>query len=161
MVQKVEIFTDGSVYPNPKGVGGWAYYAYAGDKVFKNKGGANFTTNNRMELQAVIESLQDTQILFGNDCTTIIYSDSKYVVNGFNNWMHYWQRKGITERANMDQWKELMHLGSIIRSKAVWIRGHSKNYYNDLVDDMANQARHEFTEAEIERMWQQEHNIKI
>lgn len=136
-----EIYTDGACSGNP-GPGGWAWADTEGGR---NAGGARDTTNQRMELQAVLEAVRS------NSGQLTIYSDSTYVVNCFNDqWYEGWlkrdwknsQKKPV---ANRDLWEPLVEL-YLKRSDEltfIWVKGHSGNKMNDLVDAMAVSARDE------------------
>jgi ribonuclease HI len=126
------IYTDGSCIPNP-GKGGWAFVILQCDLPgYKNiewhvSGGEQNTTNNRMELKAVIEALEFTN----NVKKYTIYSDSMYVINC---------AKGVYERKkNKDLWciYEKFSKNKII--EWIWVKGHSKNKYNEIVDNLAKQ----------------------
>lgn len=157
----IYVYTDGSAYPNPDGVGGWAFYGLFYNQTFSASGGDNFTTNNRMELKAVIEALEYIKNFYGVNHKIVVYSDSKYVVHGFNAWMHYWRKNGIRNRKNLDQWDKLLMLERIMDIKAGWVKGHSGNYYNDIVDEMANEVRIEFEKEELERMWAEQQQKEL
>lgn len=146
---KNEIYTDGSIWPNPGGVGGWAFV-----KVCKNEkceeihevvsGGEDQTTNNRMELRAIIEAIRM------ND-NVVIYSDSQYCINSINLWMKRWVKEGQSDRANNDMFCEISDLlvGKNIEFK--WVRGHNGNKYNEIADKAAGEARAILEEELIEK----------
>jgi ribonuclease HI len=121
------IYTDGSCMPNP-GKGGWAFIILPHDKCkheWHISGGENKTTNNRMELTAVIEALQFTP----NKVKYKIYSDSMYVINC---------AKGIWARKkNTDLWKNYEKISSGKNIEWVWVRGHNGDKYNEIVDFLA------------------------
>jgi len=118
------IYTDGSCFPNP-GNGGWGFIALLEKVEISINGGAENTTNNIMELMAVIEALK----MFKQQKDFVIYSDSKYVINCA---IGKWQRKKNTEL-----WKEydIVSRGKKIDFK--WVKGHDGNMYNELVDKLA------------------------
>jgi ribonuclease HI len=123
----IEIFTDGSCLKNPGGSGGWAFCFIENDKtVFSLYGGEKSTTNNRMELKAVIESLKFIENINEN---YKINSDSQVTINCA---IGKWKRK-----ANLDLWEEF---DCVIKNKKVafnWVKAHNGNKYNELVDKLA------------------------
>lgn len=141
----VDIYTDGACSGNP-GPGGWAWAATDGRRA---KGGDETTTNQRMELQAVLEALKAV------DGPVMIHSDSTYVVNCFNDrWYEGWLKRGWknTQRkpvANRDLWEPLidLYLDRQHEIEFVWVKGHSGDPMNDLVDAMAVQESTRLKEA--------------
>lgn len=142
-----KIFTDGSCIGNP-GKGGWAYWieAQLDDGTVKHAqkvGSCSYSTNNRMELQAVIQALNclSRNNLIGD---VVIYCDSTYVTNGYNqSWIINWRKSGFNN-INGDLWQKLdklVHEQESVSFK--WVRGHSGNELNEKVDAMANQAARE------------------
>lgn len=135
---KVTIYTDGACSGNP-GPGGWGAILMAGGKSREMSGGESHTTNNRMELMAVIKSLA----LLTRPCEVEIYSDSAYVVNAFNqNWIVNWQRNGWknsakAEVANKDLWTELLRLTAVHKVTFVKVKGHADNEFNNRCDELA------------------------
>lgn len=131
----VEVYTDGACAGNP-GPGGWAW-AVAPDGVRHGSGGAARTTNQRMEVQAVLEALRAV------DGDVVIVSDSTYVVHCFRDrWYEKWQRNGWKNSkkepvANVDLWVPLIELVVERRPQFRWVKGHSGNPMNDLVDRLA------------------------
>jgi ribonuclease HI len=135
--KQVEIFTDGSCLGNP-GPGGWAaLLRYKG----KNKlisGQEIETTNNRMELTAVIAALKGLK----ETCQIELYTDSKYVMDGAQQWMVNWKAKGWMRTKNepvknVDLWQTLDKLLTQHQIKWHWVKGHSGHVENELVDDEA------------------------
>ena len=126
----IEIFTDGSCLKNPGGSGGWAFCFIEKDKtVFSLYGAEKSTTNNRMELKAVIESLKFIENI---DENYKISSDSQVTINCA---IGKWKRK-----ANLDLWEEF---DIEIKNKKVdfeWVKAHNGNKYNELVDNLAYNA---------------------
>lgn len=142
-MRDIAIYTDGSCEPNP-GPGGWAFVAYEGGAgAAQRSGAAASTTNNRMELQAVLEALL---WLAGRPAT--IYSDSQYAVNGIVSWSPAWKRRGwkrrhkreLVEIANMDLWQAI-DAARVPGQRFVWVRGHAGNRGNEAADLLAGQAR--------------------
>jgi ribonuclease HI len=135
--KQIEIYTDGSCLGNP-GPGGWAaLFHYKG----KNKmisGQAMDTTNNRMELTAVIEALNGLK----ESCHIELFTDSKYVMDGAQQWMKNWKAKGWmrTKRdpvKNVELWQALDQAMVKHRINWHWVKGHSGHIENDLVDEEA------------------------
>lgn len=130
------IFTDGGARGNP-GRGGWGFVHVQDDELKHEKwGGADHTTNNRMELTAIIEALK----YIGNQDITI-YSDSQLCVKTYNEWMQGWKNRGWKKKdgtiANLDLVQELDHLKSkcpLVR--LVWVRGHNGEKWNEYVDEL-------------------------
>jgi ribonuclease HI len=139
---EVLLFTDGACSGNP-GPGGWAYILrHAGTKAEKEaSGGVRETTNNRMELQAVVEGLTAIK----RPCYVEVLTDSEYVRKGLSEWMAGWKRNGwkrreggkLKELKNADLWKKLDELISTHRFKFTRVAGHSGHPENDRCDELA------------------------
>lgn len=137
-MKKVDIYTDGACSGNPGNGGYCAILSYNGtEKIVK--GGVKDTTNNRMEILAVIEGLKALK----QKCFVTIYSDSQYVVDAINkNWLNDWVAKGWKTAGkspvkNVDLWKELLELLSVHSVEFVKVKGHSDNEYNNRCDKIA------------------------
>lgn len=137
-MEKVIIYTDGACSGNP-GPGGWgAILMYQGNKK-EISGGKSNTTNNVMELTAVIEALK----LLKYPCEVELYSDSAYVVNAFtqkwiDNWMkNNWKTSNKEPVKNQELWKELYDLTQIHKVKFIKVKGHSDNEFNNRCDELA------------------------
>lgn len=137
-MEKVIIYTDGACSGNP-GPGGWgAILMYQGNKK-EISGGKSNTTNNVMELTAVIEALK----LLKYPCEVELYSDSAYVVNAFiqkwiDNWMkNNWKTSNKEPVKNQELWKELYDLTKIHKVKFIKVKGHSDNEFNNRCDELA------------------------
>ena len=134
----VTIYTDGACSGNP-GPGGWGCILIAGKVEKELSGGAELTTNNRMELMAVIKGLS----ALTRPCKVTLYSDSAYVVNAFaQHWLDNWIRNGWVnsakaEVANKDLWQELLKLNEIHQIEFVKVKGHADNEYNNRCDALA------------------------
>lgn len=129
----VEIFTDGACSGNP-GPGGWGALLRYKDTEKELSGGEALTTNNRMEMQAVIEGLRALK----KPSTVTLYTDSQYVQKGVTEWMKGWKAKGWPERIkNQDLWKQIDSLLQIHKVKFVWVRGHDGHIENERVDKLA------------------------
>lgn len=128
-------FTDGSSRGNP-GPGGWGVVIVFGDRVVEYGGREDNTTNNRMELKALIEAVKRS----GESMT--VYSDSVYVINGFTKWIHDWKKRGWINKAkeevmNQDLWKELDSVSVGKKIKMVRVRGHVGVVGNERCDEIA------------------------
>ena len=140
-MKKVILYTDGACSGNP-GVGGWG--AVLIFKGFEKRISAaeQSTTNNRMELTAVIEGLKCLK----EPCEVEIYSDSAYTVNGFNNgWVYGWEKSGFKKADNRsvlndDLWRELLSLTRVHRVTFIKVKGHADNEYNNICDKLATDA---------------------
>lgn len=138
---KLEIYTDGACLGNP-GPGGWAALIIDNNQERILSGNNEMTTNNRMELLAVIKALESVN----HHLEITIYTDSKYVINGITSWIknwktNDWKSSSKTPVKNIDLWKILDVNSQKQNIKWVWVKGHSGNNYNDKVDKIArNQA---------------------
>jgi iron complex transport system ATP-binding protein len=142
----VEIYTDGACSGNP-GPGGWGVLLRMGDAETELCGGEPATTNNRMELLAVIEALQSLT----EPTTARVYTDSQYVQKGISEWIHSWKQRGWKTAGkepvkNEDLWRRLDNLASGHKLEWHWVRGHNGHPENERVDALAraglDQARH-------------------
>jgi ribonuclease HI len=144
-----KIFTDGGCSGNP-GPGGWAYVmvqkTFQGDKIAaENCGGEKDTTNNRMELLAVISSLKAFKAMKNAPRQARIYTDSQYVQKGITEWIHTWKRNAwrTSDRKpvkNQDLWQELDALSAELPLSWEWVRGHAGNEFNERCDRMTQEA---------------------
>lgn len=136
----IYIFTDGACRGNP-GPGGWGALMRYRDAVKELKGAEANTTNNRMELQAVISALQ---ALKKKDLPIEITTDSKYVQKGMTEWMPKWKRGRLYNKnsslKNKDLWIKLDGLASLFDIKWCWIKGHAGHKENERADSLANEA---------------------
>jgi ribonuclease HI len=136
----IEIFTDGACKGNP-GPGGWgALLRYQG-KEKSLFGGELDTTNNRMEMMAVIEALRSLK----RPCEVILTTDSVYVKNGITSWITGWKQKGWKTAAkkpvkNVDLWKQLDEECAKHTIDWHWVKGHSGHRENEIADELANQG---------------------
>lgn len=148
MDNKVVIYTDGGCRGNP-GLGGWGVWLLFQGKEKKCYGHEPNTTNNRMELTAVIEALKILKTSHSDKIAVVIYSDSKYVLQGINDWMPNWKKKNwqtANKRPvkNMDLWQKLDQLNAVFSVDWRWVKGHSGNKGNDIADYLANKAMDEY-----------------
>lgn len=141
----VEIYSDGACSGNP-GPGGWGCILIYGDREKELYGGERETTNQRMELKAVIEGLKALKV---SGWQVKVYSDSAYLVNAVNKgWITNWQRNGwLTSRkeevANRDLWEELIRLMQKNRVTFLKVKGHSGQHYNERCDALARKGAQE------------------
>lgn len=140
MVKKVEVFADGACKGNP-GPGGWGTLLRMGNHEKELSGSDLATTNNRMEMTAVIKGLH----ALIEPCEVTVYSDSKYVIDGMTKWVHGWQKKGWVNASkqpvrNADLWHEL--IAEALRHKVhwQWVKGHAGHAENERVDRLASDA---------------------
>ena len=133
----VEIYTDGAAKGNP-GKGGYGVVLLSGKHRKEISQGFKLTTNNRMELLAVIIGLES---LKKNNETVIIYSDSKYVVDAVEKkWVFGWEKKSFNKKKNPDLWIRFLKIYRQHRVTFKWVKGHSNNTENDRCDLLAVEA---------------------
>ena len=137
----IYIYTDGACSGNP-GPGGYAALIIYGDLEEKISGYDPETTNNRMEMMAVIKALNSIKGRINEDTIVKIISDSEYVVKGLQEWLPGWKKRGwkTADRKavkNQDLWKELDSLVSEFRIELIKVKGHSGDVYNERVDSLA------------------------
>ena len=136
---QITMYTDGSALGNP-GPGGYGVVLMSGPHRKEISAGYRLTTNNRMELLAVIVGLEALKA-DGNDVT--IYSDSKYVVDSVSKgWLFDWERKNFKDRKNDDLWRRFLAIYRRHRVRFIWIKGHAENPENELCDRMASGCAH-------------------
>lgn len=134
------MWTDGACKGNP-GVGGWGAWLHSGEHRKELFGGAADTTNNRMELTAVIEGLR----ALTKPCEVTLYVDSTYVMNGITKWVAGWKRNGWRTSAkapvkNADLWQALDDEIARHRITWKWVKGHSGDPGNEHADELANRG---------------------
>jgi ribonuclease HI len=133
----IKIFTDGAAQGNP-GPGGYGVILKYKDYVKELSEGFRLTTNNRMELLAVIKGLEAIKKA---GIPVTIYSDSQYVVNAVEKgWLWNWQKKNFKEKANIDLWLRYIPLHQKYKPKFVWVRGHAGHIENERCDQLAVMA---------------------
>lgn len=140
MADAVELFTDGACKGNP-GKGGWGVLLRYNGNEKELFGGEHKTTNNRMELRAVIEGLNALK----RPCAVTVTTDSQYVRNGITQWIHNWKRNGWKTAArtpvkNSDLWRALDD--AVARHSVTWhwVKGHSGHPENEKADELANRG---------------------
>lgn len=136
--RKLDIWTDGACKQNP-GVGGWGAYLVWGEHKLELYGGERVTTNNQMELTAVIQALQAIK----RPCPIRIHTDSKYVRDGITGWIHGWKKNGWRTAAkkpvkNAELWQALDELVSQHDIEWHWVKGHNGEPGNEKADELAN-----------------------
>ncbi len=137
MADNVIMYTDGSSRGNP-GPGGYGVVLMAGNHRKELSQGFKITTNNRMELMAVIVGLE---ALKKPDCNVTVYSDSKYVVDSVEKkWIYGWVKKGFSKVKNPDLWTRFLHIYPMHNVKFVWVKGHANNPWNERCDVLAVEA---------------------
>jgi len=134
---KIIIYTDGAARGNP-GPGGYGVVLISGDHRKELSQGYRLTTNNRMELLAVIVALEK---LKQESSKVTIYTDSRYVADAVEkNWLFEWERKGFKKKKNPDLWKRFLTIYRKHKVKFIWIKGHADNPENERCDQLAVQA---------------------
>jgi len=136
----VEIYADGACKGNP-GPGGWGALLRSGGTERELYGGEADTTNNRMELTAVIRALEALK----RRCKVRLYTDSQYVQKGISQWIHDWKRRGWRTAdkkpvKNEDLWRRLDELAGAHEVEWHWLRGHAGHPENERADELANKA---------------------
>jgi ribonuclease HI len=139
-MKTVEIFTDGACKGNP-GPGGWGALLRMGRHEKELSGSDPATTNNRMEMTAVIRALE----ALIEPCEVLLHSDSRYVIDGMTKWIHGWQKKGWISSSrkpvrNEDLWHELIEAAARHRITWQWVKGHDGHVENERVDKLASDA---------------------
>ncbi|MGP1594787.1 MAG: ribonuclease HI [Treponema sp.] len=161
MIAEIEMYTDGACSQNP-GPGGWAFAAIVKDserpegfELTRSSGGERNTTNNRMELLAVINALEtylaDIHSTVSADTVISIHTDSQYVQQGISVWIKNWKKNGWKTASkqpvkNQDLWKKLDELARKCNPSWIWVKGHAGNKYNELCDTLAVAEAKSFSE---------------
>lgn len=147
-MKHVEIFTDGACSGNP-GPGGWGVIMKYKENVKELSGGAAQTTNNRMEMTAVITALETLK----EPCEVTLYSDSKYVIDSITKgWAKSWQKRGWVksnkEKAlNPDLWEKMLALLEKHKVEFVWVKGHAGHPENERCDELAVEQSQKYKNA--------------
>ena len=139
-VKRVDIFTDGACKGNP-GPGGWGAILRMGQHEKELSGGEPQTTNNRMEMTAVIRALN----ALTESCEVHLHTDSRYVIDGMTKWIEGWKRKGWINASkqpvrNADLWHEMIAAAQRHRIRWEWVRGHDGHVENERADRLASDA---------------------
>lgn len=147
---KITVYTDGGASGNP-GPGGYGVYLEAGKHKKQVSEGFRLTTNNRMELLAVIVALE---MLKKPNMDVTIYSDSKYVIDSVEKgWVFGWEKKNFAKKKNPDLWKRFLEIYRKHTVKFVWVKGHAGNPLNELVDQLAVDA-YKFGELKVDEVYE-------
>ena len=162
---QVDIYTDGAARGNPEGPGGYGtvleYRDTKGNLHTKELSqGYRKTTNNRMELMAVIAGLEALRY---DQCEVTIYSDSQYVVNSVEKgWVFGWERKGFKDKKNADLWTRFLKAYRRHRVRFVWVKGHADIPENERCDQLAVQAS-KMPNLQIDYYYEaeQDNNLKL
>ena len=144
-MKKIKLYTDGACSGNP-GNGGWGYLLQYKNVQKENFGGSASTTNNQMELTAVIEGLKKLKM----SCHVHIYTDSKYVLEGATKWLLGWKKNNWKKAdkkpvLNQDLWQALDHELQKHDIEWTWVKGHAGHEQNELVDKLACEQRDLFS----------------
>jgi ribonuclease HI len=139
-MKSVDIFTDGACKGNP-GPGGWGVLLRMGQHEKELSGGERDTTNNRMEMTAVLRSLE----ALSAPCAVTLYTDSRYVIDGMTKWISGWQKRGWVNASkdpvkNRDLWEQLIAAAARHRITWQWVKGHAGHVENERVDQLASLA---------------------
>ena len=136
----IDIYTDGACSGNP-GPGGWGAILRQGDPEKELFGGERLTTNNRMEMMAVIEALRALK----QPVTARVHTDSQYVQKGISEWIHGWKRRGWKTAAkdpvkNADLWQQLDAVSKPHQLEWIWVKGHAGHVENERADVLARRG---------------------
>ncbi|MDH4399072.1 ribonuclease HI [Sphingorhabdus sp.] len=139
-MKQLEIFTDGACKGNP-GPGGWGAVIRYGKHEKEISGGDPDTTNNRMELSAIIQALK----ILIEPCEVKLHTDSRYVIDGITKWIHGWQRNGWKNASkqpvsNVDLWHDLIEATARHQVEWIWVKGHNGHPENERADRLASDA---------------------
>ena len=136
-MEEISIYTDGSAKGNP-GPGGYGAMLLSGIHRKQLSQGYRKTTNNRMELLAVIVALEK---LKRKPSKAIVFSDSKYVVDAIEkDWLFNWEKKGFAKKKNVDLWKRFLKVYRQHQVRFEWVKGHDGNEFNEICDKLAVKA---------------------
>ncbi len=140
MHNKITIYTDGACLGNP-GCGGWGAVLLYKEHCKKISGSEKDTTNNRMEMKAVIEALRAVK----KSIPITVFTDSKYVKNGISEWINSWKKNGWKNSQkkpikNIGLWRELDEEASKHEIEWKWVKGHNGDKYNEMADKLACEA---------------------
>lgn len=136
----VELYTDGACSGNP-GPGGWGAILRYGKKERELSGGERQTTNNRMEMMAIIKGLEALK----RRCEVDVYTDSRYVMDGMTSWIHGWKKRGWKTSGgdpvkNQELWQRLDKISNTHTVRWHWVKGHAGHAENERADELARNA---------------------
>ena len=152
---KINIYTDGSAKGNP-GKGGFGVILITGKHYKEISQGFRHTTNNRMELLAVIVGLEQ---LKNNDSEVLVYSDSKYVVDSVEKkWVFQWEKKHFKGKKNIDLWKRFLTIYNKHKVSFIWVKGHAGHPENERCDYLAVEAS-EQTQLLVDEGYENPNNV--
>lgn len=146
-MKNIELYTDGSCSKNP-GPGGWGAVLKYNQHEIELSGGDTQTTNNKMELQGVIEGLGALK----SPCIVTLYTDSQYIERAINEgWLKNWQKNGWRKAdkspvQNREQWERIVELFEMHTVKVIWVKGHATNAYNNRCDELATAQTRRFAD---------------
>lgn len=158
-MKKVRLITDGACSGNP-GPGGYGSILKYGDHERELSGGYRRTTNNRMEIMAILEGLEALK----RPCDVEVVSDSKYIVDAMHKgWPKSWAQKGWMrnkkERAkNADLWQKMLYLDGVHKLTFIWVKGHAGHEENERADQLAVEARDDFDKHIVDEVFETEEN---
>lgn len=148
----IQIYTDGATKGNP-GPGGYGAIILYGKHQKRISGGFRKTTNNRMELLAVIKAIETLKSTHEIE----VISDSKYVVNSINKWVYGWEMSNFTTCKNPDLWRRYVEVSKPHAIQCTWVKGHAGNHFNEIADKLASNAAYndrENIDVEYEKLIQ-------
>jgi ribonuclease HI len=152
----VTMFTDGAARGNP-GPGGYGVVLSFGKHRKELSEGYRLTTNNRMELLAVIKGLEAIK---RKGCNVNIYTDSKYVADAVNKgWVFNWRKQGFKKKANPDLWRKFLSLYELFTIKFFWVKGHAGHQENERCDQLATEAA-DSDNLKIDQAYENENKLK-
>ncbi|TQR60535.1 ribonuclease HI [Campylobacter troglodytis] len=134
-MKKIEIYTDGACLDNP-GFGGWAFILRYKEHEKIGSGAWANTTNNQMELKAIIEALKALK----EPCEVALYTDSNLMVQSINEWLENWIKKDFKGRKNVSLWREYVLVAKPHKITAFWIKAHKGHEFNERCDHLAKKA---------------------
>ena len=142
--ETIKVYTDGGCIGNP-GKGAWAYVLLLPGNEIRGSGGVSATTNNQMELSAVIEALEELQTLGTKPGQGVIHTDSQYVKNGITTWIYNWEKNGWRTAnkepvKNKEFWIRLKALSDVMKPSWTWVKGHAGNPMNELCDQLVRET---------------------
>lgn len=145
-MKAIELFTDGSCLGNP-GFGGWAYVLTYNSFIKEGYGAVGHTTNNQMEIRAVLEGLRQLK----EPCSITLFTDSEYVAKSINMWVEGWKEKNWKGVKNSELWKEFLKLSKDHTINAMWVKGHNGHPQNERCDHLARSAAEQLRQKSQKR----------